>query len=178
MSKTIFLVKLGFNVPIYLTDFHRDIVYNGETYNAGKLSLNSGVVQKAVPSANDFSITFSAVDQTLVSAFGNNPYKNRSCEVLRATLNDSEQIVGTEVWLDGDMEKYTYTNKPKESTLKLSISSIFGAFDAVTSVNLGFEFSEFINSDVTVHWGQVISGSAATGSSGGTIYQDPDLEQF
>lgn len=179
MSKTIYLVKLGFNVPIYLTDFHRDIVYGAKNYNAGKLKLNNGVVQKAEPSANDFSITFSAIDQTLVSAFGNNPYKNRPCVVTRATLDDDEQITDVETWLDGDMEKYTYTNKPKESTLKLTVSSIFGAFDTVTGVNLGSVFSDYINSDVTVHWGQVVSGSAAVGNGvGGPIGTDePQMEQ-
>lgn len=166
-NRTTYLIKLDFDTPIYLTDFHRDYDVGGLVYNTGKFYLKSSVVQKAEPSASDFTIEFSAVDQTLVSAFANNSYKNRSCTVTRITMDANEQFVSSETWLDGDMEKYTYTNNEKSSTLKLSVASIFGAFDTITSVNLGHVFSDYINSDVTIHWGQLVGSVSGVDPDGG-----------
>ena len=46
----------------------RNIDYDGHSFIAGKVKVNSTVVQKSQPSANDFDLLISAVDQTMISA--------------------------------------------------------------------------------------------------------------
>ena len=154
MASYIYLITIELGTPLYLTDMHRDLSHNGHTFISGKINVNSAVVQKSQPSANDFSITLSAVDQTLVSAIASTNYKGKRCLIERATLNDDETISSVETWLDGDLNKYTYANKLKESTIKLSVSSIFAAFDAIKMVNVGVQFASTINEDQTLYWGK------------------------
>ncbi len=168
MSNYIYLITIELDSPIYLTDMHRTIVHNSKNFISGKVVVNSSVVQKSQPSANDFDLKLSAVDQTLISAIADSNYKGRRCLIERATLNDQEAIVAIETWLDGDLNKYTYTNKLKESTIKLSVSSIFAAFEAIKMVNLGVKFADTINEDETLYWGKKTpnSGSYSAGDDG------------
>ena len=155
MVSYIYLITIELDSPLYLTDMHRNLTNNGHDFISGKVKVDSAVVQKSQPSANDFNITLSAVDQTLVSAIANTNYKGKRCLIERAILNDDETISSTEIWLDGDLNKYTYTNKLNESTIKLSVSSIFAAFDAIKMVNIGAQFASTINEDQTLYWGKV-----------------------
>lgn len=166
MSNYIYAVTIGLDVPIYLTDFHRNIGHNGHTFIAGKLKVDQPVIQKSEPSANDFTLMLSAVDQTLVSAIGGNPYKGKPCLVERLTLNDDETVASYEVWLDGELNQYSYTNKLKESVIKLKVSSIFGAFESVKMLNLNAQFADTINEDQTLYWGKK-SPQTTTYSGGG-----------
>lgn len=154
MSNYIYLITVDLDVPIYLTDMNHDKTYNSKSFIAGEVKVNSAVVQKSQPSANDFTLLLSAVDQTLVSAIAGSNYKGRRCLIERATLNDDETIASVETWLDGDLNKYTYTNKLNESVIKLSVSSIFAAFESVKMVNIGVQFADTINEDQTLYWGK------------------------
>lgn len=134
---------------------HRDYMReDGHTFRSGKLKINSAVIQKSQPSANDFSIQLSAVDQTMVSAFTNSNYKGKRCLVERITLHDNETTSDSEIWLDGDLNKYSYKGGLKESTLTISVGSIFAAFESVKMVNLGIKFADSINVDETLYWGK------------------------
>jgi len=154
MSNYIYAVSISLDVPIYLTDFHRNKTYDGKNFIAGKVKVDSPIVQKSAPSANDFVLIMSAVDQTLVSAFANGAYKNRRCLVERLTLDDDENIIDTEIWLDGDCNKYTYSGKLNTSTISLTVSSIFAAFDMVNMVNLNLQFVDYINASEVKYWGK------------------------
>ena len=154
MSNYIYLVTFELDTPIYLTDMHRNISYGGHTFISGKVEVKSSVVQKSQPSANDFNLKLSAVDQTLVSAIAASNYKGRRCLIQRATLNADESIASVETWLDGDLNKYNYTNKLKESVITMSVASIFAAFEAVKMVNIGVQFADTINEDQTLYWGK------------------------
>jgi len=57
MSAYIYIVTIGLQNPIYLTDAHRDFAHGGHTFIAGKLKLDQAVTQRAEPSANDFALT-------------------------------------------------------------------------------------------------------------------------
>lgn len=178
----IHLVKLDLSTPVYLTDAHRDFEYNGKTYIAGKLDIKQSVKQKAQPSANDFSMTLSAVDQTLVSAFANFPYKGKQCLVLSAVLNDDESIASVSTWLDGELNKYTFNGKEKQSTLKVSVSSIFAAFESINKLNITEQFKDTINDDQTLYWGKSApnfsSGGGVGGGGQGGGGQGEDVRQF
>ena len=154
MSNYIYVVTIFLDVPLYLTDMHRNYSYNGHNFIAGKLKINNAVIQKSQPSANDFSMLLSAVDQTLVSAFTSSNYKGRRCLIERITLNDDETINSVETWLDGDLNKYSYANTLKESVIKLSVGSIFAAFESIKMLNLGVQFADSINVDETLYWGK------------------------
>lgn len=166
MSKRIFLVKFNLPTPLYLTNFHRDYSYDGNTYIAGKISINADVKQTSEPKANSFDIDLSAVDKTMISVFTSQSYKNRQCEVLRADIDDNEEVISVESWVTGTMERYTYTGSVNNAELKIKVSSIFGAFDTVTSVDLGVLYSEYITVDNTIYWGQ--EAGTASGSGSGT----------
>jgi hypothetical protein len=166
MSNYIYAVSIDLDVPIYLTDFHRSIIHDSKNFISGEIDVQSSVTQKSQPSASDFNLTLSAVDQTLVNAFANNDYKNRRCLIERLTLDDDENVIESEIWLDGDCNKYAYSGKLNTSTLNLMVSSIFAAFDAVNMVNLNLKFAEYINADEVKYWGKeapVISSNRETG---------------
>ena len=154
MSKVIHLIEFGLDTPIYLTDCDRDFINGGHTYIAGKVKIKTPLAQKAEPSANDFSLTLSAVDQTMVSAFTSNPYKSKQCLVKRVELNEDETVNNIEIWLDGSLNKYVYSGKLKESTMKISVGSVFAAFESVNKLNIMDKFSETINIDETRYWGK------------------------
>lgn len=177
MSNYIYLITIELDTPIYLTDMHRDMTYNGDVFISGKVEVKSAVVQKSQPSANDFNLQLSAVDQTLVSAIGNTNYKGRRCLIQRATLDTNENVASVETWLDGDLNKYTYTNKLKESVIKLSVSSIFAAFEAIKMINIGVQFKDTINEDQTLYWGKKTPSSGVySGGGGGRDTDTPTVQ--
>ena len=102
MLNYIYAVSIDLDIPIYLTDFHRSIIHDSKIFISGEIDVQSSVTQKSQPSASDFNLTLSAVDQTLVNAFANNDYKNRRCLIERLTLDDDENVIESEIWLDGD----------------------------------------------------------------------------
>jgi len=165
MSKVIHLIKFGLETPIYITDCDRDYVYGGHTYKVGYVKINQPLRQKSEPSANDFSLTLSAVDQTMVSAFASNSYKGKQCLVTRVELNVDETVNATSVWLDGELNKYVYIGKTTESTMKISVGSVFAAFESTNMVNLLDKFSDSINNDETKYWGKE-GGSTDTWQGG------------
>ena len=180
MSVYIYVVTLNLDTPVYLTDCHRNYDYNGHNFIAGKLKIDQSVVQRSTPSANDFSIQISAVDNIILPAIVGSDYKGRQCLVERLELNSNESVKSTEVWLDGDLNKYNYINNLKDSILKLSVSSIFGAFESVKSVDLGVQFADTINVDQTLYWGKsapkVTINGGAGGGTGGTVARPKDLQ--
>ncbi len=166
MSKYIYVVTIDLDVPIYLTDCQHDFSYLGKTFRSGYLKIKSSVKQKSTPSATDFSLVLSGVDQTMISAFANNPYKGRSCKVERLELDDDETVLESKVWLDGECNSYSYTGRTKESNLTLKLSSIFGAFESVKMINLGVVFRDTINSEDILYWGKASPTTTAYGSGG------------
>ena len=144
---------------------HRDLDYNCHTFISGKLKVSSSVVQKSQPSANDFVISLSAVDQSLVSAIASTNYKGRRCLIERIKLNDDETVNTVETWLDGELNKYSYVNKLKESTITLNIASIFAAFESVKMLNIGLQFADSINNDETLYWGKEAPATSLTENS-------------
>ena len=167
MSKYIYVVAIDLDTPIYLTDHQRDFLFSGKTYRAGYLKIKSSVKQKSAPSATDFSLELSAVDQTMISAFANNQYKGRSCKITKVYLNDDESVASSETWLDGECNSYSYRGKRKESILTLKLSSIFGAFESVKMINLGVVFADTINSEDILYWGKTSPTNSGYGSGGG-----------
>lgn len=153
-DNNIYLVTLYLDTPVYLTDMDRDMVYEGRTFIKGKFKTDNAVDQKSTPSANDFSITFSAVDQTLISAIANSNYKGKRCLIQRVSLNEDETIESVQTWLDGELNKYSYKNTPTESTITLVVGSIFAAFEGVKMLNLNLQFADTINEDETLYWGK------------------------
>ena len=154
MANYIYIVTIELDTFVRLTDCHRDFVYDDDTYTSGKLKVENAIEQKSAPSANDFDLTISAVDQTMVSVFANNPYKGRRCLIQRLELDDDENVIDMMIWLDGELNKYTYTNSLNESTIKLTVSSIFAAFSAVKMLNLAIQFADSINEDDNLYWGK------------------------
>lgn len=174
MSKRIFLVKFDLDTPLFLTNFHRDFTYDGNTYIKGKMAVDAPIKQTSQPNANSFDVTLSAVDKTLISVFTSQPYKNRECEVLRAYIDEEdESLISVESWVTGTLEKYTYTGSVNGANLKIKVSSIFGAFDTVTSVDLGVLYAEYISVDNTIYWGQEAGAASGSGSGSGGPFGEP-----
>lgn len=143
------------NGTIRLTDLHRDYTdSSGNVYSMGYFKLSQSVTQKSSPSANDFTIDLSAVDQTMVSAFASQNYKGRRCEVLQVKLNEDESHKSTRTWLDGELNKYSFSNSDRASLMKITVGSIFSAFESVKMIGLTVKFAKYINEDNTIYWGK------------------------
>jgi hypothetical protein len=150
------MLKFNLSPIIYLTDFHRDYTFEGSIYQSGMFELDESVKQGTEPSAGNFKIQLSAIDGTMVNAFADHDYKNKQCLITRVEIDDDNEsiVVGSEIWLDGTLNNYNFTNTDKTSYLSVTVGSIFNAFDMVKKRNLDIYFAETINNDEKVYWGK------------------------
>jgi len=172
MSITAFFVKMDLDTPLYLTDYHRNVEYNGNTYISGLMKINASVVQKAIPSASNFKIILSATVDGMIDHFTGSNYKNKPCIVNRMEFNESEVITNVSVWLNGLLNSYEFINKTSESTIVITVSTLFAAFDSVNGLGILQLFSDTINEDTKSYWGKQTPPSS-TSRGRGNNYKFP-----
>lgn len=150
-----FFITLELDVPIYLTDFHRDYSIGALNYQAGMFKMSQSVKQGTEPKAENFKIDLSAIDGTMVSVFANTNYKNKRCLIERVEIDDNDSsVVSVETWLDGILNSYEFVNSKTSSIFSVSVGSIFNAFNMVKRRNLDLYFADTINNDETLYWGK------------------------
>ena len=165
MSNSILLIQLDIeNAPIYLTTAQSNVTYDGKTWIAGKAKVDKAFVQKAAIERDTFSFKISAVDQTMISAFANNNYKNRPCVIKELFYNDDYTIDRVEVVSNSTMNNYKYTGSPVSAQITLNLFAIVGSFRRVASVDLGVAFADYINDDQTIYWGKQRPSTGAGGN--------------
>ena len=89
---------IGVELPgggfLYLTDYSRDITYDGQIYVAGKVKDVGSVKQTRVFNSYELSIKLTGADSTeLTRALNSNAYLNRRLYVHRAYLDDNGDVI-------------------------------------------------------------------------------------
>lgn len=174
MSNSVLLITLDVeNSPVYLTTAQSNVSYDGKTFIGGKAKVDKAIVQKAAIERDNFNFKISAVDQTMISVFANNNYKNRTCTIEELFYTDSYAVDKVELVSSSTMNNYKYSGSPVKAEITLNLLTIVGSFRKIGSIDLSVAFAEYINDDQTLYWGK--RRPAGTGSSGGSGIGDEDL---
>lgn len=148
------LVMLGLDSPIFLTDYHRDYVYDGDNYTHGSVKIDGSVKQKVDLGASEFTVELDATTDTFVNVFAANEYKNKPCKITRIELDSEGNIVDSYIYYDGLMDSFTFSNSVKSTTIKLKLSSIFARFTKPMRLNLNRLYSDSISNKDKKRWGK------------------------
>jgi len=161
------LLEINLATPIYYTDSPQDIVYDSNTFLASGHILQIEAIQEASDiRVGSSKIKLSGVEQTFVNLMLAGGYSGRQVRILRAFLNDTNQIIGDPFLLyDGRIEGHQIKDSNTTSEVILSISSHWSDFEKKSgrktnsnsqalyfSTDKGFDFSALVNKDIK--WGR------------------------
>jgi len=116
--------------PVYLTDAPVDIVFDGNTYLGNGMLLGVGdSSQSADIRVSTSTITFDAVDPSMVAILLSNPQHGRAVNISIAILNDDFSVAGLPILMqsmiiDG-LPKITDDPSKGKAIIKQKISSEF-----------------------------------------------------
>ena len=169
--RPIYLVSIGFPTPTNITNCTHDLTSSvsgsSVTYTASGHLLSIGQVNEATkPIKNTLRIVLSGVEQSNVSVVLNNNVIGDTVEIYRGFLNSSNSLIADPFLLYfGTIDGVTVTDSSTTSTVGLSVTSHWGAFEKVggrtTSDNSqrrffssdeGMEFSAISVQDI--EWGK------------------------
>jgi len=119
---------------LYFTDSYRNITWGGNTYTAlGHLIGFTGLTESAELRITDVRVTFSAVDQTMVSQVLQKQYLDRRLVIYKAFFDEATQaIVVDPVSIhDGRMDEPTLNEDPEggRSTVQVVSHDQFADFE-------------------------------------------------
>lgn len=162
------LLQIGFDTPVYITDWSHNLPYGGNTYEAGgHLIQISPVDETAEIRTGGINVTLSGVNQTYVAVVLGQNVTNKPVVLRRVWLDASGQIIdGEAVTLyDGSVDTHAIQDRDGESQISLQIASHWSDFERRagrrTNSNsqqlyfgddLGLEFSPTIDQDLP--WGR------------------------
>lgn len=155
------------------------IVANGEVYDGtGKLGKISAIEETVEQKSTGVVFELSGVDPSLISIALNEDVQGRTCEVFKAFLNDSYQVVTSPILMfRGRMDIMTVTATGKEAIVRVTAESrlidwnvprIRRYTDASQKERFpNDKFFEFVSEIVEkeFNWGGVTVG----GQGGGTV---------
>lgn len=124
----------GADVILYLTDYFKNITYNGIEYSAigGLLGL-SAIDSSSDLQVQDIKITLDGVSQTYISYVLSYYYIDRECEIHKVFLNSStDAIIGDPVKVfEGRLSNPTIQDDPASgsTTVILTVSNYLSDFD-------------------------------------------------
>ena len=134
LAKTSFvmahLVKLEFNTTYYYTDFSSDIIDSGDTYSAtGFLQKIGGISETSSLTIGSLSLSFSGVDQTLISDVLNNGHIHRQITIKRAFINASTNaLIESFSIYSGRVESMDIADSDKTSMINFRVANHWGDF--------------------------------------------------
>ncbi len=164
------LIEMQFSTPVYLTDTHRDITWNGKTYlnTTGLLGFGS-VSESSTMKVGTMQITLSGVNQANISIALTENFIDQKVLIYRGLFDSNSEIIVDPVLLyDGRIDAFSASEdiQSGSSTLSWTISSHWQDFEKVagrrTNQNdqqvyypndKGFEFASEIINDIP--WGRV-----------------------
>lgn len=117
--------------PLFLTDNDKDVtVTNGDTFISSSAILSFGEVSEtAIPTQGGIDITFSGVDQTMISYFLNTDYVGKYVSVARCTLTATNVFRAKFNYFIGTISNFTITDTTSTSEVVVSCKSHWEDFD-------------------------------------------------
>ncbi|MBT7913572.1 hypothetical protein HN588_06675 [Candidatus Bathyarchaeota archaeon] len=116
---------------VYMTDYSRNLDWDGNTYLAvGNLLGVGNISESAEFQIQKLDLALSGVDQSLVSLFINNNYLDQPVSVYMAFINNGAVVISPSLLFKGNMDSITMSEDPDsgQSTLRASASSLFVDF--------------------------------------------------
>ena len=95
-----FLLRLGFNVPMYFSGVGFDVMYNGSNYIASPMFQGmEEFTRQSDMNVTELQLSFSLADQTLTAIVLGQEYYNKSAIIDRIFLDENNQVIhGERVW--------------------------------------------------------------------------------
>jgi len=164
------LVYLGFATPVRKTDNSFDIVDDiegsSQTYNADGTLLGVGDVPEAnTPIKHSINLTFSGVDQSLISTCLSNDVLGIEVKVYRGVVSGTTCIADPFLIFHGHLSNFQVNDGGTSAALGMTITSHFGNYEKINgrttsdisqqrffSGDKGFEFSALTIRDIK--WGR------------------------
>ena len=164
------LVYLGFATPVRKTDNSFDIVDDiegsSQTYNADGTLLGVGDVPEAnTPIKHSINLTFSGVDQSLISTCISNDVLGIEVKVYRGVVSGTTCIADPFLIFHGHLSNFQINDGGSSAALGMTITSHFGNYEKINgrttsdisqqrffSGDKGFEFSALTIRDIK--WGK------------------------
>ena len=164
------LVYLGFATPVRKTDNSFDIVDDiegsSQTYNADGTLLGIGnVAESNTPIKHSVNLTFSGVDQSLISTCLSNDVLGIEVKVYRGVVSGTTCIADPFLIFHGHLSNFQVNDGGSSAALGMTITSHFGNFEKINgrttsdisqqrffSGDKGFEFSALTIRDIK--WGR------------------------
>jgi hypothetical protein len=134
-----YLIKLGFDTPLYYTDNKTNVEYEGNTYISGKILSIGSSKQSSKPQVNQIEVEFDAVEQSLLSVIQNGAYVHRKIQIFRAYLNDDGSIVGALLHNSGRLESQSQKHNSSTSILKLQGSTNWANHEQISAIRCNVE---------------------------------------
>ena len=164
------LVYLGFATPVRKTDNSFDIVDDiegsSQTYNADGTLLGIGnVTESNTPIKNSVNLTFSGVDQSLISTCLSNDVLGIEVKIYRGVVSGTTCIADPFLIFHGHLSNFQVNDGGSSAALGMTITSHFGNYEKISgrttsdisqqrffSGDKGFEFSALTIRDIK--WGR------------------------
>ena len=164
------LVYLGFATPVRKTDNSFDIVDDiegsSQTYNADGTLLGIGnVAESNTPIKHSVNLTFSGVDQSLISTCLSNDVLGIEVKIYRGVVSGTTCIADPFLIFHGHLSNFQVNDGGSSAALGMTITSHFGNFEKINgrttsdisqkrffSGDKGFEFSALTIRDI--RWGR------------------------
>lgn len=161
------LIKIDFEIPLYITESPYNITYSGVTYTpSSSLQGISTVTETSEIQVGSISIKLSGVSQEYIAILLGQTYTNRQIVINRVLLSNSYSIVGSPILIyDGRIQSFSISDSDKTSTVTLTASSHWADFEKKSgrrtnhnsqqmhfSGDKGFEYSP--NTIMDLKWGR------------------------
>ena len=164
------LVYLGFSTPVRKTDNSFDIVDDiegsSQTYNADGIFLGVGnVTESNTPIKHSINLTFSGVDQSLISTCLSNDVLGTDIKVYRGIVSGTGCVADPFLLFHGSLSNFSIEDGGNVASLSITATNHFGNFEKINgrtssdnsqqrhfSSDKGFEFSALTVRDIK--WGR------------------------
>ena len=159
----------------YLTTAQVDVDYNSNTYQSGFVGKVGRVKQDAEISSGKLSLQLSGVDQSMISLFENEDWRNRECKVFTCDIAKDWTVSNVSEYYSGDMTGVDYSLGKNNSNVTLECKTMYGSINRANAPDLGILFADWISADVTKYFGK--SDPNITKRSGKPGFEPPDLTE-
>jgi len=89
------LVHIDFATPVYLTDYHHNLPYGGDTYGVSGHLLDIGNVSESHElDVGEIDITFSGKDQSYIALLLSENYVGRDVNITNVVVSDAGAVIG------------------------------------------------------------------------------------
>jgi len=158
----------------YLSTSQIDVEYNGNTYQGGYVSTVSKVEQAGSVESGKLTVRFSGVDQSVISLFENESWRNRPCKILSCDISDNWAVSNVKDYYQSDMVAVDYSLGRKTSTVNLTCKGLYGSINQANAPDLGIIYAQYISDDVTQYFGK--ASGTQTRRSGKPGHRPPILD--